>query len=111
MMVVRTSDSTVVAACDALAQGRPWRASRALVPVLRDPQRRTPDVVLLAATAAAEWTGWKEVRDLLAGEPWVDTVQAGRGRVLLARAALETGADSLARVHAEASIASARDPR
>ena len=111
MMVVRTSDSTVVAACDALAQGRPWRASRTLVPVLDDPARRTPDAVLLAAAAAAEWTGWTEVNDLLSGQPWLDTLQAGRGRVLLARAALETGADSLARVHAEASIATARDPR
>ncbi|HEX8849023.1 MAG TPA: transglycosylase SLT domain-containing protein [Gemmatimonadaceae bacterium] len=111
MMVVRTSDSTVVAACDALAQGRPWRASRTLVPVLDDPARRTPDAVLLAAAAAAEWTGWKEVDDLLADQPWIDTLQAGRGRVLLARAALEMGADSLARVHAEASIPTARDPR
>ena len=111
MMVVRTSDSTVVAACDALAQGRSWRASRTLAPVLDDPARRTPDAVLLAAAAAAEWTGWSEVNALLAGQPWLDTLQAGRGRVLLARAALETGDDSLARVHAEASIASARDPR
>ncbi|HEX2778273.1 MAG TPA: transglycosylase SLT domain-containing protein, partial [Gemmatimonadaceae bacterium] len=111
MVVVRTSDTTVVAACDALAQGRAWRATRMLTPVLEDPGRRTPDVVLLAAAAAAEWQGWGEVTALLAGQSWLDTLQAGRGRVLLARAALESGADSVARHHAEASIGSARDPR
>ena len=101
MVVVRTDDSTVVAACDALAQRRAWRATRALVPVLRDPLRRTPDVVLLAATAAAQWGGWAEVDSLLTGAAWLDTLQRGRGRVLLARSALEQGEDSLARVHAE----------
>lgn len=111
MVVVRTADTTVVTACDALAQGRAWRATRALAPVLHDPQRRTPDVVLLAATAAGEWRGWDEVDSLLTGQPWIDTLQAGRGRVLLARSALEQGEDSLARVHAEAAVASATDSR
>ncbi len=111
LVVVRTGDSTVVAACDALAQGRAWRATRALDPVLADASRSTPDVVLLAATAAAEWSGWSEVARLLEPVAWIDTVQAGRGRVLLARAALERGLDSLARVHAEAALHTARDVR
>ena len=111
MVVVRTSDTTVVAACDALAQGRAWRASRALAPVMNDPVRRTPDVVLLAATAAAEWRGWDEVDSLLTGQPWIDTLQTGRARVLLARSALEQGDDSLARVNAEAAVSRAADPR
>jgi soluble lytic murein transglycosylase len=111
MVVVRTSDTTVVTACDALAQGRAWRATRALAPVLSDPARRTPDVVLLAATAAGEWRGWDEVDSLLTGQPWLDTLQAGRGRVLLARSALEQGEDSIARAHAEAAVASATDAR
>jgi soluble lytic murein transglycosylase len=111
MVVVRTSDTTVVTACDAVSQGRAWRATRALAPVLDDPARRTPDVVLLAATAAGEWRGWEEVDSLLAGQPWIDTLQAGRGRVLLARSALEQGEDSIARVHAEAAVASATDAR
>ena len=110
MVVVRTSDSTVVTACDELAQGRAWRATRTLEPVLADPVRRTPDVVLLAAAAAAEWQGWEEVNQLLDNQPWIDTLQAGRGRVLLARSALETGADSVARMHIEASLATPRDP-
>jgi soluble lytic murein transglycosylase len=111
MVVVRTSDTTVVTACDAVSQGRAWRATRALAPVLSDPARRTPDVVLLAATAAGEWRGWDEVDSLLTGQPWIDTLQAGRGRVLLARSALEQGEDSIARVHAEAAVASATDAR
>ena len=111
MFVVRTSDSTVVAACDALAQRRAWRATRLLEPVLADAARRTPDVVLLAATAAAEWQGWSEVARLLEPVSWIDTVQAGRGRVLLARAALERGLDSLARVYAEAAVGTARGPQ
>ncbi|HEX2717191.1 MAG TPA: transglycosylase SLT domain-containing protein [Gemmatimonadaceae bacterium] len=109
MVVVRTADSTVVAACDALAQRRAWRATRLLEPVLADQARRTPDVVLLAATAAAELQGWGEVARLLEPVSWIDTVQAGRGRVLLARAALERGLDSLARVYAEAAVGTARD--
>ena len=111
MVVVRTSDTTVVTACDAVSQGRAWRATRALAPVLSDPARRTPDVVLLAATAAGEWRGWDEVDSLLTGQPWIDTLQAGRGRVLLARSALEQGEDSIARLHAEAAVASALDAR
>ncbi len=111
MVVVRTADTTVVAACDMLAQGRAWRATRALVPVLDDPARRTPDVVLLAATAAGEWRGWDEVDSLLTGQPWLDTLQNGRGRVLLARSALEQGNDSLARMHAETAVGSATDVR
>ena len=110
MVVVRTSDTTVVSACDELAQGRAWRATRTLEPVLADPVRRTPDVVLLAAAAAAEWQGWTEVSQLLDSQPWLDTLQAGRGRVLLARAALETGDDSVARVQIEASLAGLNDP-
>jgi soluble lytic murein transglycosylase len=111
MAVVRTNDTTVVAACDALAQDRAWRATRALAPVMSDPARRTPDVVLLAASAAAQWRGWIEVDSLLIGQPWLDTLQAGRGHVLLARSALEQGEDSLARLHAEAAVARAGDAR
>lgn len=111
MVVVRTADTTVVAACDALAQGRAWRATRTLEPVLRDAARRTPDVVLLAAAAAAQWAGWSEVFALLGNQPWIDSHQAGRARVLLARASLETGADSLARVHASAAVAATGNER
>ena len=44
--------------------------------------------VYLAARAASEWKGWSEVLQLLAGEPWIDSLYSGSARVLLARAAL-----------------------
>jgi soluble lytic murein transglycosylase len=84
----------------ALAQGRPWHATEVLVPVLADSTRRTPQVELLAATAAAEWRGWRQVRELLGRAAWIDTLENGRGRELLARAALGLGDDSAAVTHA-----------
>jgi soluble lytic murein transglycosylase len=80
-----------------------------LEPVLRDPARRTPEAVLLAATAASRWGGWSEVDRLLAGEPWIDALFGGEGRVLLARAAVEQGRDSAAVSHARAALAATTD--
>ena len=54
---------------------------------------------MLAATAASEWGGWDKVEELLAGAPWIDTVASGRGRTLLALAALARNADSAALAH------------
>ena len=48
-----------------------------------------PAAVYLAATAASRWGGWPEVSRLLTGERWLDSLYEGRGRLLLARAALE----------------------
>jgi soluble lytic murein transglycosylase len=75
----------------ALADGRPWRATRTLAPLLATPWTRTPEVVLLAARAAAGWEGWATVHGLLEGQPWLDRDAGGLGRALLARAALERG--------------------
>src|SRR5687767_8674484 len=98
---VRTAlDSTLAAAGEALARGRPWQATRLLSPALRDSAGRKPTTIILAATAASEWGGWSEVLQLLDGERWIDSLYGGRGRVLLARAALERNADSLALKHA-----------
>jgi soluble lytic murein transglycosylase-like protein len=101
-------DSTLTAADQALARGRPWQATRLLAPWLRDSSHRTPATVFLAAKAASEWRGWVEVLQLLEGEPWLDTLYGGRGRVLLARAALERRQDSTALRHAL--LALHRDP-
>lgn len=90
------ADSTLVAAERALASGHAWQATRLLAPVLRDPARRTPAALLLAARAAAGWDGWSEVNRLLAGQPWLGTEFAGAGYELLARSALERGSDTLA---------------
>jgi len=90
------ADTTLAAAQRALQAGHPWRATRLLAPVLRDPARRTPAAVLLAARAAAGWEGWSEVDRLLRGQPWLATEFAGAGYELLARSALEHGADTVA---------------
>ncbi len=89
-------DSVIAEAREALERGRPWQASRLITPVLADSAHRTPAAVFLAATAASRWGGWPEVSRLLTGEPWLDSLYEGRGRLLLARAALELRADSLA---------------
>lgn len=97
-------------AAAALAEGRPWRATLLLEPILRDSAQRTPAAVLLAARAAAGWEGWRRVEELLGGDPsWLDSLDGGAGRVLLARAALDRRADSVAIGHAERAVALARD--
>lgn len=94
----------------ALAEGRPWRATLLLDPIVGDSARRTPAAVLLAARAAAGWEGWRRVEQLLGGEPsWLDSLDGGAGRELLARAALARRADSVAIRHAERAVAVARD--
>jgi soluble lytic murein transglycosylase len=90
------ADSILAEAREALERGRPWQASRLITPVLADSLRRTPAAVFLAATAASRWGGWPEVAQLLTGELWLDSLYEGRGRLLLARAALELRADSAA---------------
>ena len=93
-------DSALSRANEALARGRPWQATRLIAPWIADSSKRTPAAVFLAARAASEWRGWKEVLQLLGSEPWVDTLYGGTGRVLLARAALERRQDSAALGHA-----------
>ena len=90
------ADSVLQAARLALGRGRPWQASLLITPVVEDSAQRTPPAVFLAATAASRWGGWPEVGRLLQGEAWLDSLFAGRGRILLARSALERRADSLA---------------
>jgi soluble lytic murein transglycosylase len=106
---VLPADSLVADAVTALEHGRPWKASRLIAVVLADSSRRTPDALMLAATAASRWGGWPEVTRLLDGQPWLDTARDGRGRRLLARAALEQGDDSAALRQALLAPASAVD--
>ncbi len=103
------ADSIVAGATLALEHGRPWQASRMIAEVLADSVRRSPAALMLAATAASRWGGWPEVTGLLAGAAWLDTAYDGRGRLLLARAALQQGDDSSALAHALAAPASATD--
>ncbi|HEY3935592.1 MAG TPA: transglycosylase SLT domain-containing protein [Gemmatimonadales bacterium] len=76
------------AADSALAAGQPWRANQLLAPSLATSATRTPDVVLLAARAAAAWEGWPTVRALLEHEGWLDNQFDRLGRRLLAEADL-----------------------
>jgi soluble lytic murein transglycosylase len=103
-LVAAAADSAVQDARAALQRGQPWHASRLLAPVLADSARRTPEVTLLAATAASQWGGWKSVRGMLEGESWLDRHSA-EGRALLARALLETNADSAAAVESKRAVA------
>lgn len=104
-------DPVVRAALTALGEGRPWHATEILDSAFRVAGSRSPDVVLLSATAAAAWGGWSRVERELGSVVWVDTLFEGKGRELLARAALARGADSTARVHAERAIRFARTDR
>jgi soluble lytic murein transglycosylase len=83
------ADSITAAAEAALRAGEAWRATRIVAPLLEAPATRTPEVILLAARAAAGWGGWATVSRLLATTPWLDREQDGLGRALLARAAVE----------------------
>jgi soluble lytic murein transglycosylase-like protein len=51
----------------------------------------SPDQVLLAARAAAATKAWPAVLRLLTERTWLDTIAAGEGRLLIARALHETG--------------------
>ena len=104
-------DTTLAAAERAIESGHPWQATKTLAPVLRDPARRTPAAVLLAARAAAGWSGWGEVDRLLRGEPWLASQFSGAGFELLARSALERGADTAAAVYADSAVSLAEDAR
>jgi soluble lytic murein transglycosylase len=79
----------VAEAARALGEGKPYRASRLLVPVLGQSGERDPALVLLGARAAAGWEGWGTVVQLLAGQPWLDRLDGGEARALLARARVE----------------------
>lgn len=106
-----SADSTLDAARAALARGLAWRASLILAPLLRDSTTRTPEAVMLAATAASGWGGWAEVGKLLDGETWLDSAFDGAGRALSARAALEREENLEAARLAAAAVALAPDER
>ncbi len=75
----------------AIAEGRPFAATRLLAAALNTPTGRDPALILLGARAAAGWEGWGTVVRLLAQQSWLDEVAGGEGRALLARARVERG--------------------
>ncbi|HUQ81048.1 MAG TPA: transglycosylase SLT domain-containing protein [Gemmatimonadaceae bacterium] len=104
-------DATVRAAGAAVAAGRPWRATEIIDSAAKNVGARSPELVLLSATAAAAWGGWSRVERDLANAPWIDSMFDGQGRELLARAALARGADSVAQSHAERALVLAKTDR
>lgn len=107
---IATPDEDVRAAEIELAEGRAWRATKRVYPALREPERRTPEALLVAARSAAAWGGWTLVNAMLAHESWIDTRFGGEARDLLARAALERGDATKAREHAKAALQVAAAP-
>jgi soluble lytic murein transglycosylase len=107
---ISTPDADVRAAQEELADGRAWPATRLVYRAIKEPERRTPEALLVAARSAAAWKGWTLVNALLAYEPWLDTRFAGEGRELLARSALERGDAAVARDHAEAALRARANP-
>ena len=104
-----TPDSTIVQeAGRALADGRPYLASRLLTPLLAAPSFRDSTTVLLAARAAAAWESWGSVVRLLEGAEWLDRLESGEGRFLLARARVEQSGDAVLDAHAAVASAPAR---
>ena len=51
----------------------------------------TPELILLAGRAHAEARSWSAVRRLLSGRDWLDVLNDGEGRLLLARSHLALG--------------------
>lgn len=96
------------AAQDAIDRGHPWRATQLVAPLLRDPQKKTPAAILVAARAAAGWAGWTVVDKLLVDEPWIDTQSDGEARELLTRAAFDRAADTVALRYASAALAQSK---
>jgi soluble lytic murein transglycosylase len=78
-----------------LRDGFALTASRELA--RRLDESSSPDQILLAARAASATRAWPAVLRLLSERSWLDTIAAGEGRLLIARALHETG-DPLAAV-------------
>ncbi|HEY4304758.1 MAG TPA: transglycosylase SLT domain-containing protein [Gemmatimonadaceae bacterium] len=98
----------VAAAQKAIDDGHPWRATQIIAPVLKDPTKRTPAALIVAARAAVGWDGWQEVDKLLVKETWLDAQFEGEGRELLTRSSLEQGGDTAALTQARLAIQDAK---
>jgi soluble lytic murein transglycosylase len=88
----------------ALDEGRYWRATELLAPVVDVESRRTPEAVLLAARAAGGWHGWTHLQGILASQVWSDSASEGEAHALLAQAYLNTGNDTLAAYFARSAL-------
>ena len=78
-------DPAVDSATAEIAVGRYWHASRILRSRGSSDSGSDPSVVLLLARADAGWRNWRGVVDALEGADWLDQLESGEGRLLLAR--------------------------
>src|SRR6185503_6191853 len=91
-------------------EGRPYLASRLLAPLpASTASPRDSATVLLAARAAAGWESWGTVVRLLDGAGWLDRLEDGAGRALLARAKVELSSDAIRDANAAVTAAGARE--
>lgn len=90
-----------------LRDGFALTASRELARRLsRDPGPAAPEEVLVAARAAASARAWPTVLRLLTERPWLDTANAGEGRLLIAHAIHAEGDPRSAIISFELALAS-----
>ena len=94
-----------------LRNGQAFRATQLVAPLLASPRTRTPEVLIVAAEAAAGWEGWSTVRRLIENAPWLDGRFDRLGRRLLAETALAEGKPTEALVHARAAVTPTLMPR
>lgn len=87
-----------------LRDGFALTASRELARRLAD--ESAPKDVLLAARAAASARAWPAVLRLLTERPWLDTIAAGEGRLLIAQALSRVGDSEAAVTSFELALAS-----
>jgi len=89
---VTASDPTLLALEGQLALGFALSTARETARRLSiEANAATPELILLAARAHAEARSWRAVLRLLSGRDWLDVLDGGEGRLLVARAHLAQG--------------------
>ena len=83
--VPRSPDSALDSAKAEILVGRYWHASRILRGRNSSDSGSDPQSVLLLARADAGWRNWQGVLDGLEGADWLDDLEGGEGRLMLAR--------------------------
>ena len=79
------------AALAAMRAGRYLEATQLIRAHLKGLPDTSAETLVVLARAEAGWGDWPQVRQLLAGRAWLDTVDGGGGRELLGRSELARG--------------------
>lgn len=106
-----TADPVALAGLQLLEAQMPYSAGLELARAIsRAPGGVGPEVILVAAEAYSRAKAWKSAASLLEQRPWLDEIQGGMGRVLLARAYLEDGRTGAALAQYERAFAVGGEP-